>query len=220
MATSGSRMAECSVTSTTSRSGSSPVARTVARDGVVKTAIFGSAATGGRIPAAGPRRGSPAEPDLRAAPSRRDPEATRGVRLAAPPAHLPGPSKQPMSEAFDGTRVLVADDQPDVLAAADTVMSRPNAELIAEVFPGVPVTREVASLGARDLWVPYQLLGAAAARARLPLTLFAQLFDAVTQQQQKTATATLPADRADMRMSRSSMVTPGGRKVSMLISRT
>ncbi|WP_341977421.1 NAD(P)-dependent oxidoreductase [Microbacterium sp. LTA6] len=30
-----------------------------------------------------------------------------------------------------------------IIAAADTVMSRPNAELIAEVFPGVPVTREV-----------------------------------------------------------------------------
>ena len=30
-----------------------------------------------------------------------------------------------------------------IIAAADTVMSRPNAELIEEVFPGVPVTREV-----------------------------------------------------------------------------
>ena len=30
-----------------------------------------------------------------------------------------------------------------IIAAADTVMSRPNAELIAEVFPDVPVTREV-----------------------------------------------------------------------------
>ncbi|MGN7979230.1 NAD-dependent epimerase/dehydratase family protein [Microbacterium sp. 22195] len=30
-----------------------------------------------------------------------------------------------------------------IIAAADTVMSRPNAELIAEVFPGVPMTREV-----------------------------------------------------------------------------
>ncbi|QKJ20442.1 NAD-dependent epimerase/dehydratase family protein [Microbacterium hominis] len=33
--------------------------------------------------------------------------------------------------------------EPYIIAAADTVMSRPNAELIAEVFPGVPVTREV-----------------------------------------------------------------------------
>lgn len=31
-----------------------------------------------------------------------------------------------------------------IIAAADTVMSRPNAELIAEVFPDVPVTRDVA----------------------------------------------------------------------------
>ena len=30
-----------------------------------------------------------------------------------------------------------------IIAAADTVMSRPNAELIAEVFPGVPVTGHV-----------------------------------------------------------------------------
>ncbi|MEO5920769.1 MAG: NAD(P)-dependent oxidoreductase [Pseudolysinimonas sp.] len=30
-----------------------------------------------------------------------------------------------------------------IIAAADTVMSRPNAELVAEVFPGVPVTREL-----------------------------------------------------------------------------
>jgi len=30
-----------------------------------------------------------------------------------------------------------------IIAAADTVMSRPNAELIAEVFPDVPVTRAV-----------------------------------------------------------------------------
>jgi len=30
-----------------------------------------------------------------------------------------------------------------IIAAADTVMSRPNAELIAEAFPDVPLTREV-----------------------------------------------------------------------------
>jgi UDP-glucose 4-epimerase len=30
-----------------------------------------------------------------------------------------------------------------IIAAADTVMSRPNTELIAEVFPGVPLAREV-----------------------------------------------------------------------------
>lgn len=34
-----------------------------------------------------------------------------------------------------------------IIAAADTVMSRPNAELVAEVFPGVTVTRE---LGVHD----------------------------------------------------------------------
>ena len=30
-----------------------------------------------------------------------------------------------------------------IIAAADTVMSRPNAELIAQVFPDVTVTREL-----------------------------------------------------------------------------
>lgn len=30
-----------------------------------------------------------------------------------------------------------------IIAAADTVMSRPNAELVAEVFPGVPLTGEL-----------------------------------------------------------------------------
>ncbi|PJJ55742.1 NAD-dependent epimerase/dehydratase family protein [Compostimonas suwonensis] len=34
-----------------------------------------------------------------------------------------------------------------IIAAADTVMTRPNAELVAEVFPGVPLTRE---LGVHD----------------------------------------------------------------------
>jgi UDP-glucose 4-epimerase len=42
-------------------------------------------------------------------------------------------------DARDGAHAI---DQ-FIIAAADTVMSRPNAELIAEVFPGVPVTREV-----------------------------------------------------------------------------
>ena len=30
-----------------------------------------------------------------------------------------------------------------IIAAADTVMSRPNSELVAEVFPGVPIKREL-----------------------------------------------------------------------------
>ncbi len=35
--------------------------------------------------------------------------------------------------------------EPYIIAAADTVMSRPNGELIAEVFPETPVTREVSA---------------------------------------------------------------------------
>jgi nucleoside-diphosphate-sugar epimerase len=34
-----------------------------------------------------------------------------------------------------------------IIAAADTVMNRPSADLLAEVFPGVPVTRDVAKFG-------------------------------------------------------------------------
>jgi nucleoside-diphosphate-sugar epimerase len=34
-----------------------------------------------------------------------------------------------------------------IIAAADTVMTRPNAELVAEVFPAVPLTRDLDELG-------------------------------------------------------------------------
>jgi nucleoside-diphosphate-sugar epimerase len=34
-----------------------------------------------------------------------------------------------------------------IIAAADTVMSRPNSELVAEVFPGVPLARDLSELG-------------------------------------------------------------------------
>jgi nucleoside-diphosphate-sugar epimerase len=34
-----------------------------------------------------------------------------------------------------------------IIAAADTVMSRPSAGLLAEVFPGVPLTREISEFG-------------------------------------------------------------------------
>jgi nucleoside-diphosphate-sugar epimerase len=40
--------------------------------------------------------------------------------------------------AYEGTGVEVF-----VIANADTEMSRPSAELAAEVFPGVPVTKEL-----------------------------------------------------------------------------
>ena len=34
-----------------------------------------------------------------------------------------------------------------IIAAANTVMNRPSAELLAEVFPGVPLTRDVGKFG-------------------------------------------------------------------------
>jgi len=34
-----------------------------------------------------------------------------------------------------------------IIAAADTVMSRPNSELVAEVFPSVPLARDLSELG-------------------------------------------------------------------------
>jgi nucleoside-diphosphate-sugar epimerase len=41
----------------------------------------------------------------------------------------------------------VAGSPAFIIAADDTVMNRPSAELLAEVFPGVPLTREVARFG-------------------------------------------------------------------------
>lgn len=56
----------------------------------------------------------------------------------------------------------VADSSNVIIAAADTVMNRPSRDLLAEVFPHVPVTREVGEFGtllaidrARDL-IGYQ----------------------------------------------------------------
>jgi len=34
-----------------------------------------------------------------------------------------------------------------IVAAADTVMNRPSADLLAEVFPGVTLTRDVGTYG-------------------------------------------------------------------------
>jgi nucleoside-diphosphate-sugar epimerase len=34
-----------------------------------------------------------------------------------------------------------------IIAAADTVMNRPSAELLAEVYPGVTLTRDVGEFG-------------------------------------------------------------------------
>jgi nucleoside-diphosphate-sugar epimerase len=41
----------------------------------------------------------------------------------------------------------VAGSPAFIIAAADTVMNRPSAELLAEVFPGVPLTGEVSEFG-------------------------------------------------------------------------
>ncbi|HMD95007.1 MAG TPA: hypothetical protein VKG80_20430 [Trebonia sp.] len=34
-----------------------------------------------------------------------------------------------------------------IIAAADTVMNRPSRDVLAEVFPGVPLTRETGEFG-------------------------------------------------------------------------
>ena len=54
----------------------------------------------------------------------------------------------------------------DVVARAGTQELSVNrlGDMLGNAKIGVPVNRDVASLVARDLWVPYQLLGAAAAR--------------------------------------------------------
>ncbi|HEX9115815.1 MAG TPA: NAD(P)-dependent oxidoreductase [Anaerolineae bacterium] len=49
--------------------------------------------------------------------------------------------------AFEAPAEAVAGSQAFIIAAADTVMNRPSAELLAEVFPGVPITRDVGEFG-------------------------------------------------------------------------
>lgn len=41
----------------------------------------------------------------------------------------------------------VADNPSFIIAAEDTVMNRPSAELLHEVFPDVPLSREIAEYG-------------------------------------------------------------------------
>jgi nucleoside-diphosphate-sugar epimerase len=45
--------------------------------------------------------------------------------------------------ALEAPAVAVAGSSSFIIAAADTVMNRPSSELLAEVFPDAPVTREV-----------------------------------------------------------------------------
>ncbi|HLK75276.1 MAG TPA: NAD(P)-dependent oxidoreductase [Streptosporangiaceae bacterium] len=49
--------------------------------------------------------------------------------------------------ALSVSEEAVAGSPAFIIAAADTVMNRPSAELLAEVFPGVKLTREVAGFG-------------------------------------------------------------------------
>jgi nucleoside-diphosphate-sugar epimerase len=46
-----------------------------------------------------------------------------------------------------GLEADVTGSQNVIIAAADTVMNRPSRDLLAEVFPGVPLTREIAEFG-------------------------------------------------------------------------
>jgi nucleoside-diphosphate-sugar epimerase len=46
-----------------------------------------------------------------------------------------------------GLEADVTGSQNVIIAAADTVMNRPSREVLAEVFPGVPVTREIGEFG-------------------------------------------------------------------------
>ena len=49
--------------------------------------------------------------------------------------------------ALEAPRETVAGHPAFIIAAADTVMNRPSAELLAEVFPGVELRREVGEFG-------------------------------------------------------------------------
>ena len=46
-----------------------------------------------------------------------------------------------------GLEADVAGSQNVIIAAADTVMNRPTRDVLAEVFPGVPLTREIGEFG-------------------------------------------------------------------------
>jgi nucleoside-diphosphate-sugar epimerase len=46
-----------------------------------------------------------------------------------------------------GLEADVTGSQNVIIAAADTVMNRPSREVLAEVFPGVPLTREIGEFG-------------------------------------------------------------------------
>ena len=46
-----------------------------------------------------------------------------------------------------GLEAAVTGSQNVIIAAADTVMNRPSRDVLAEVFPGVPLTREVGEFG-------------------------------------------------------------------------
>jgi nucleoside-diphosphate-sugar epimerase len=49
--------------------------------------------------------------------------------------------------ALEAPAEAVAGSNAFIIAAADTVMNRPSAELLAEVFPGVPLTRDPGTFG-------------------------------------------------------------------------
>jgi nucleoside-diphosphate-sugar epimerase len=49
--------------------------------------------------------------------------------------------------ALEAPTDAVAGSPSFIIAAADTVMNRPSSALLAEVFPGVPLTREVGEFG-------------------------------------------------------------------------
>lgn len=54
----------------------------------------------------------------------------------------------------------VPDNPSFIIAAEDTVMNRPSAELLHEVFPDVPLSREIAEYGTLlDIDTARQVLG-------------------------------------------------------------
>ena len=46
-----------------------------------------------------------------------------------------------------GLEAAVTGSQNVIIAAANTVMNRPSRDVLAEVFPGVPLTREIGEFG-------------------------------------------------------------------------
>jgi nucleoside-diphosphate-sugar epimerase len=67
-------------------------------------------------------------------------ETLLGLPFNVPPPYIPVDEEYPARQSLESPLKRF---NAFIIANADTVMTRPNAELIAERFPGVPIKKEV-----------------------------------------------------------------------------